>query len=409
MAYITEFTIHGLAGRSDVYTQKLNPQINAFFGLNGSGKTSLLKILNSALSNDTTLLKNVVYTEALVEIYVPETNLIVKRSIKRYKVDILQKKSLYDMQEIGFLSIHDSFTLQEQLNSELLEGENAELTIARGKLENIRWTTQPRDEFDVKYAHQLLPTSRLFWEETSSRRIPSEGRTDPVFFEERLDRMYSLKLQELWNGYFSSIAADIRKAQEDGLENILKAVLSPSTTNNTSLQSDDLNRAYNRVTEFLQRRGTPNLLGSLEAFSKLYKSNPSIRSIVSDIDEVEKRIAVAMEPRDTLQELLYKMVSGNKKIIIGDTKITVETEEGNVIKLGNLSSGEKHLLRIFVEILSCDGGVFLIDEPELSMHIDWQRQLVGMLRTLNPTVQIILATHSPEILADIPDEEIFRL
>ena len=395
MAYITEFTIHGLAGRSDVYTQKLNPQVNAFFGLNGSGKTSLLKILNSALSNDTTLLKNVVYTEALVEIYVPETNLIVERSIKREEVVTLQGQSLHSYADL--------------IPMAFLEVENSELTITRGKLETTRWATQPRDEFDVKYAHQLLPTSRLFWDTSSFRRIPTESRTDPVFFEERLDTLYALKLQELWNGYFSIIAADIRKAQEDGLEKILVAVLSPSTSSKTSLQNNDLTSAYSRVTEFLQRRGTSNLLGSLDDFSELYKTNPSIRSIVSDIDEVEMKISRAMEPRDKLHQLLGKLISGNKKIIIGDTKITVETEDGKAIRLGNLSSGEKHLLRIFVEILSCDDGVFLIDEPELSMHIDWQRQLVGMLRTLNPTVQIILATHSPEILADIPDEEIFRL
>jgi predicted AAA+ superfamily ATPase len=47
MAHITEFSIEGLAGRSEVYSQKLNRDINVFFGLNGSGKTTLLKILHS--------------------------------------------------------------------------------------------------------------------------------------------------------------------------------------------------------------------------------------------------------------------------------------------------------------------------------------------------------------------------
>jgi predicted ATP-dependent endonuclease of OLD family len=51
----------------------------------------------------------------------------------------------------------------------------------------------------------------------------------------------------------------------------------------------------------------------------------------------------------------------------------------------------------------------IIDEPELSMHIDWQHDLLAALRVLNPQCQIIVATHSPEVMADVPDDKIFRL
>ena len=34
---------------------------------------------------------------------------------------------------------------------------------------------------------------------------------------------------------------------------------------------------------------------------------------------------------------------------------------------------------------------------------------VATLRTLNPKVQLIMATHSPEIMADLPDRQIFRI
>jgi ABC-type cobalamin/Fe3+-siderophores transport system ATPase subunit len=59
MSYITEFSICDLAGSDKVYSQKLNKDVNVFFGLNGSGKTSLLKILHSATSDDTNILVNV--------------------------------------------------------------------------------------------------------------------------------------------------------------------------------------------------------------------------------------------------------------------------------------------------------------------------------------------------------------
>lgn len=58
MAYIVEFTVEGLVGRTEPVAFTLNRDTNIFFGLNGSGKTTLLKILHSALSAETDILKN---------------------------------------------------------------------------------------------------------------------------------------------------------------------------------------------------------------------------------------------------------------------------------------------------------------------------------------------------------------
>lgn len=79
------------------------------------------------------------------------------------------------------------------------------------------------------------------------------------------------------------------------------------------------------------------------------------------------------------------------------------------IALPFLSSGEKQLLFLLIETLVANVNTILIDEPELSMHVDWQKTLVRSMQLLNPNAQIILATHSPEIMADIPDDKIFRL
>ena len=44
--------------------------------------------------------------------------------------------------------------------------------------------------------------------------------------------------------------------------------------------------------------------------------------------------------------------------------------------------------------------VLFMDEPEASLHIEWQQKLIGMIRGLNPNVQLILTTHSPAVIME---------
>ena len=55
-------------------------------------------------------------------------------------------------------------------------------------------------------------------------------------------------------------------------------------------------------------------------------------------------------------------------------------------------------------IQSREASIFLIDEPDIYLHSDLQRQLIGMLRTLGP--DILIATHSTEIISEADSEEI---
>jgi predicted ATPase len=66
-----------------------------------------------------------------------------------------------------------------------------------------------------------------------------------------------------------------------------------------------------------------------------------------------------------------------------------------------LSSGEKQLLILFAEGLLQQNHewIYIADEPELSLHVDWQTQLVDDLRSINPHAQILFATHSPDIVS----------
>ena len=67
-----------------------------------------------------------------------------------------------------------------------------------------------------------------------------------------------------------------------------------------------------------------------------------------------------------------------------------------------LSSGEKQILLILLTVLTEDQQpyVLFMDEPEASLHFEWQKRLIAMVHELNPNAQIILTTHSPALIMD---------
>ena len=72
------------------------------------------------------------------------------------------------------------------------------------------------------------------------------------------------------------------------------------------------------------------------------------------------------------------------------------------IPADKLSSGEKQLLIILLTALLEDGQeyIMMMDEPEISLHISWQYELLNWILELNPNVQLVLTTHSPSIFSD---------
>ena len=66
-----------------------------------------------------------------------------------------------------------------------------------------------------------------------------------------------------------------------------------------------------------------------------------------------------------------------------------------------MSSGERQLLTMLYAVNRMSGNsTVLIDEPEISLHIDWQEDLLGKMMEQLGERQIIVCTHSPAIAAD---------
>ena len=96
---------------------------------------------------------------------------------------------------------------------------------------------------------------------------------------------------------------------------------------------------------------------------------------------------------------INRLVSKTGKTLDEDENGITFLLDGKPIKTYELSSGEKQLLLILLTILNQDEkpSILLMDEPEISLHLRWQYELIEIIRTLNPNCQLIIATHSPSI------------
>ena len=88
-----------------------------------------------------------------------------------------------------------------------------------------------------------------------------------------------------------------------------------------------------------------------------------------------------------------------KRVVRSENEIRF-TQIGETLVPYQLSSGEKQMLAILLTVLVEDNEpyVLFMDEPEVSLHIEWQKQLIDLILELNPNVQIILTTHSPAVI-----------
>jgi predicted ATP-binding protein involved in virulence len=124
------------------------------------------------------------------------------------------------------------------------------------------------------------------------------------------------------------------------------------------------------------------------------------------IAELQAGNAVAAQQlsqkKSRFQDMLDDLFKETGKRIVRTENEIRFTQIGELLTPYQLSSGEKQMLVILLTVLVEDElpHVLFMDEPEVSLHIEWQKQLIDLVVELNPRVQIIMTTHSPALIMD---------
>ena len=128
--------------------------------------------------------------------------------------------------------------------------------------------------------------------------------------------------------------------------------------------------------------------------------NKMITMLSSGNEEQRALAGDLAKPKVRFQDMLDQLFSYTGKKIDRQSNELSFIQYGEVITPYQLSAGEKHMLVILLTTLLRSGehSVLFMDEPEASLHIEWQEQLISMIRELNSNIQLILTTHSPAVI-----------
>lgn len=130
--------------------------------------------------------------------------------------------------------------------------------------------------------------------------------------------------------------------------------------------------------------------------------NRMIALLTSGSPDAREQATALASAKQRFQDMVDDLFSETgKKIDRTSNEIRFE-QIGETLLPHQLSSGEKQMLVILLTVLIEDRQSYALfmDEPEVSLHVEWQQRLIGLIRELNPHAQIVLSTHSPAVIMD---------
>jgi predicted ATP-binding protein involved in virulence len=317
--------------------------------------------------------------------------------IKNYSEVNAKKYTLLDRGDDAwyYSTHHHSYISQTYVGN----SKQNELKSALDSLVNLSWLT----------IHRVSSSSRKeekSFESTIDQKI-GELQIDLVKYFSVLNRKYTVETERFQKYIFESM-----------IDVVNDATILPSKDINPEKEKSSLKQIFYhfQLPERAINQKLDNYFNSFEkAVLRIKESKEltisdlaytiGIRRIHAVVQEWNKVIDKQKEinkSKETFLSLINSLLQRKSLFINERNELTVRTQSGKIFPLTNLSSGEKQLLIILGQSLLQEENihVYIADEPELSLHIEWQEKLVKSLKSLNPNSQIIFATHSPDIVGE---------
>lgn len=440
---IRRIRVEGLHQQFDV-DLTFKPGLNIIYGKNGTGKTTVLHLLANALELDFKRFSYLQFHRITIENGSGDALEITKEGSPEEPVvringastsfsggnQSLTEAEVASLREVlgGRPTYLPAFrSILERSRSEYLpnyyraqDREDPEAgEIAQRELALLRESTRPRsapsqweqrqlEEAANTTAQKTVLCRQWFGRFVPVIRYPSVTEVEAALTEEwrtahlQVSHREQRMLQETFVRVFRAIAGFEKPISADNNEGLLAIISDLLRNQESELATTESSDIYNSLRAAVRSIDTNNVVfqGVDTSLLQIYRQV---------LEQRIKERQVAFERSRDFEASVNKFLE-KKTFTIGSragtararSAVSVVGEGGHAYGITALSSGERQILTMLYSASRTKflSGIFLIDEPELSLHIDWQRIVLRELQRQAPDSQIIACTHSPEVGAD---------
>ncbi len=429
---LTRLIIKKLYGLYE-YDIEFNNDITFLYGLNGCGKTTVLNITQSIITGNLFELLDYNFNEIQLFYNSKEEesdSIIVTKN--NNELDVCFEGEKYIIEENRQISKDSTNTSEEYIKKHNFYFENYEFLRYINRMFNYVYLPLNRtvnsDSFyvdDFRYYNRVYHRQRYFSE---MKNVPSNKRDKALMDVEMLIyetiNKANLEITSINDSFRNNI---LKSSLDIGANSDIKQI-HQQISYYTKEKIQEIEQSYIRLLSDL------DILSSEEkrTFTKFFKKlitlmekkdtgkPEDIANLILDfieLNRIEKftHIASSAESQKnkvreniqlfekTINEFIQNGENDKKIVITDEGEIGFRTNfSDDLISVQYLSSGERQLLIFFANLIfkvgKSSSGIFVVDEPELSLHLSWQKIFVETAIKINPNIQMIFATHSPEFI-----------
>lgn len=406
---LIKIRIDGLFNKFNYEIELKKEGITILTGPNGYGKTTILKIIHAFAIRNLAFFFQLPFTEITLnqennEIRLKKTDDTIEiqseneKSTRYKKTDIITKELRRLLEGSPYRQIDENRWIDrrtgahyttENLINQLIETD----TDIQGK----HYKKQMPKFVDV----YLIREQRLIRKITAKRR-----RNTPYYYEEELRESFSSTIEEYASELSQNIKDILANASKIGQE-LDSSFPRRLFDENRQVSEEEFNTRYSIIKE-KQKSLSMYGLSAIEEESHTSFKEENAKALLVYLNDTEKKLAVF---DDMLQKLeIFSTILNERQFVFKQLEISPDfgfrfkTEDEKELSLTDLSSGEQQEVVLLYELLFrvTPDTLVLIDEPEISLHVAWQKEVLNdLLKIIGiQKITVITATHSPQIIGD---------